>query len=448
MNIFIFFPLLFAVSIDAYQVSKPINQALQEKCGRTYQRKVINGDNAKIGDHPWAASLYLRRDTGGLLIGPSTVFSPSHLFGYNVFRYNKTSNMYQVPSAFTVPNTTCEGDHLVISDGLLDKLDVDFEHQTRMSKTRKFQDTVARIVVVNGCKGVVNNANLMIIELKNGVTFNKYRRPVCVSNDPKNWEAAEEFPVYGMNSSGVLLSANFAPTPCDEAAPLSCAKAVDEQQGLCSGDFGGSATAYFNDRATVLGIFAKGNMDCKIRPETVDNYQFVNVGYFHKEICEITGVCVEPPNVTSLSPEITSSDNLEEVITSTAVGDALYVTPTGNEPVFHVTATDPAPIISEAQNLNNQTSEKTENTTQMDLENDSSSQEKSSGELNSKDSSSDENEDKMVAKPYEPIKQNKEQSSKDNVTLEAYIQKQPNAPCANSNKATGQQIHIHIHLNQ
>ncbi|CAI2352938.1 unnamed protein product [Caenorhabditis sp. 36 PRJEB53466] len=326
--------LSFLATVGCYRVSEALNEQLQDKCGRqTYQRKVINGAETYRGEHPWAASLYIRYN-GSVMIGPATIISPRHLIAFNLVRDNQ--GYHSILKKLRISGTVlCEGVHLLLPQKMLSAFDIDFEYLSPLNASRKFRDSVNRITVINGCSSLGND-KLMVIELRESLRITRNRRPVCVSNSAKNWDPSlhAKFPVYGVNRTGILVTAEFAPVleGCDAKVPLSCAKAVRQDQGLCQGDFGGAAVATVNEHATVLGIYAKGNIKCGSDPATINDYQFINIGYYREGICEVTGVCAAAPDndVTTVPPVITSTvvSNATETpeVTFTSVGNATYVT--------------------------------------------------------------------------------------------------------------------------
>uniref|UniRef100_A0A1I7T4W8 Peptidase S1 domain-containing protein n=2 Tax=Caenorhabditis tropicalis TaxID=1561998 RepID=A0A1I7T4W8_9PELO len=337
MKKFQLFLLVLAVFADGHQISEKENMELQKICGLKtgYQRKMINGEFARPGEHPWAASVYVRylnQSTFRTLLGPGTIISPIHVIAYNTIR-----EIDDKLSLIGLENTdyvgVCQGAHLILPGGMNSRYDVDFEFYQKFQANREFKNTVKQVTIINGCKST-GAVNPLVIELNEPIELGtKIRTAACISNSPRHWNEASQFTVYGRNGDGLLVSSKFAPTECSMADPVSCATAVDKNQGLCQGDFGGAAVAGVDGRYTILGIYASGNTRCRADPSSLAAFKFSNIGYFRQGICEVTGVCVAPPyeDVSNIPPfgEITPTPVYGQTeITDSPVDSHTTVQPT------------------------------------------------------------------------------------------------------------------------
>ncbi|CAL2043337.1 unnamed protein product [Caenorhabditis brenneri] len=330
----LFYQLLFAAAIvigsNGDRLNEEENAALQDTCGRKYgyQRKVINGELANRGDFPWAVSVYIRHlnkttSVFDAVLGPGTIVSPRHIFAYNTISKDDAGNLVLLGIDHTDYVGSCEGDHLVIPEAMNSRFDFGFEHFQQFDNHREFQPTISKITVINGCKNP-KTSHVMVLELVQNLDLGtKIRQAACTSNSPKNWFAPQEFPVYGMNRPGILVSGKFMPINCTVGEPYGCTAAMDQNQGLCQGDFGGSAVANLEDRFTMLGLYASGNTRCRLNTGSRPEFKFVNIGYLRKEICDVTGICVpappedeseettEKPEETTEEPEETTTEDDE-----------------------------------------------------------------------------------------------------------------------------------------
>ncbi|EGT31061.1 hypothetical protein CAEBREN_11536 [Caenorhabditis brenneri] len=313
----LFYPFLFAaIIVNGDRLNEEENAALQDTCGRKYgyHRKVINGELANRGDFPWAVSVYIRHlnkttSVFDAVLGPGTIVSPRHIFAYNTISKDDNGNLILLGIDHTDYTGSCEGDHLVIPEAMNSRYDFGFEHFQQFDNHREFQPTISKITVINGCKDP-KTSHVMVLELVQNLDLGtKIRQAACTSNSPRNWFAPEEFPVYGMNRQGILVSGKFMPINCTVGEPYGCVAAMDQNQGLCQGDFGGSAVANLEDRFTMLGLYASGNTRCRLNPGSRPELKFVNIGYLRKEICDVTGICVPaPPEDESEEPEETTEE--------------------------------------------------------------------------------------------------------------------------------------------
>ncbi|KAF1752422.1 hypothetical protein GCK72_018977 [Caenorhabditis remanei] len=307
MKTLLFLFVILFVGIQAGLIDSEENRQLYSSCGRKtgYERKMIHGDLVKKGEHPWAVSIYVRYLNKTInkyvtLLGPGTMISSKHIVAFNTVRRNGTT-LTIIGLEDTDYEGTCEGNHLVLPEELYSRYDYDFEHLKKFNGSRQFsKNSIVKITALNGCKeGVtLGNSNPLILEISSPPTV-VYEAgehfPVCISNSPYNWKDVSQFTVYGMNQPGMLVSGKFQPVVCESEVPFSCATAVNKYQGLCQGDFGGSAVAKFDDRYIMLGLYARGNTKCNADSETLPEFMFLNLGYYRQEICETTGVCVAPP---------------------------------------------------------------------------------------------------------------------------------------------------------
>ncbi|PIC23089.1 hypothetical protein B9Z55_016906 [Caenorhabditis nigoni] len=311
MKLLYLLPLVvFVVGVGAGKISEQENEETQLVCGRSefsetkrallrtsgeggYHRKVINGEYVKKGEHPWAVSVYTRfrnkKNHFRFLFGPGTMISSRHIIIFNIF--NSTENL-NINGEYTGYKGICEGDNLVVPQELLPRFDVDLEYLHDLNTKREFRNTVVKVTVINGCKELLPS-NPMILELIAPLENNTV--PVCISGCARNWEHVGGFSVYGVNKPGRLVSGRFRPIECSASAPFSCAEASNKSsQGLCQGDYGGSAIANMDHRHVMLGFYAGDNDECQADTETMDPFKFVNLGHYRQEICETTGVCVLP----------------------------------------------------------------------------------------------------------------------------------------------------------
>ncbi|CAP22196.2 Protein CBG00840 [Caenorhabditis briggsae] len=156
--------------------------------------------------------------------------------------------------------------------------------------------------------------------------------PVCISGCARNWERVGGFSVYGVNGPGRLVSGRFRPIECSASSPFSCAEASNKAyQGLCQGDYGGSAIANIDQRYVMLGFYAGDNEECQGNTENMDPFKFVNLGHYRQEICETTGVCV-PPCEVDVTPGPQSPIDYRR---------GAYTTTAEEEPTLEVLSTDP-----------------------------------------------------------------------------------------------------------
>ncbi|CCD65088.1 Peptidase S1 domain-containing protein [Caenorhabditis elegans] len=293
-------------AVCAGKLDEKHNEILQLKCGiKGSQREFINGDTARPGDHPWAVSVYVKANTtskNGVFLGPGTLISARHVLTFNSIKV--VDGKRRILGQEEV-NGACNGNHFELSQDEMYHFDYDFEHFKNFDSKRDFKNTIASVYIINGCQSSPPPATLLMFELKESALHNKKGYPVCISNSPKHFDASD-FEVFGLNQQGRLVSGAFAPTNCTATAPFSCAHAVKQNQGLCSGDFGGSAVSRIDNRFTMLGFFAQGNKNCKAKPETLEAFKFLNIGYYREEICEVTGICTpsppSPEESTTLSP--------------------------------------------------------------------------------------------------------------------------------------------------
>ncbi|PIC23087.1 hypothetical protein B9Z55_016905 [Caenorhabditis nigoni] len=309
MKLLYLLPLLVSiVGVGAGRISEQENEETQMICGKRadgHHRKVINGEYVKKGEHPWAVTVYMRfldkKNQFDLFYGVGTMISSRHIVKFNsLFNTGKnTDNLNLNGHEYTGYKGICEGDNLIVPQELLSRFDADFEYLNDVNKNREFHNTVAKVTVIHGCKELLTS-NPMIIELIAPLDNNTV--PACISNSARNWERVDEFSVYGTNKAGPLVSGRFKPIECSASAPFSCAEASNKSQGLCNGDFGGSAIANMDHRHVMLGFYAGDNTDCRGNTETMDPFKFVNLGHYRQEICEATGVCVPPP-VEDVTPE-------------------------------------------------------------------------------------------------------------------------------------------------
>ncbi|PIC23086.1 hypothetical protein B9Z55_016904 [Caenorhabditis nigoni] len=300
MKLLYLLPLVvFVVGVGAEKLSDQENEEIQMICGKRadgYHRKVINGEYVKKGEHPWAVNIYVRylkeQNHFGFYYHVGAMISSRHIVSLNTL-FNSTENLNLDGREYTGYKGICEGDDLIVPQELLSRFDVDLEYLNDLNGNREFRNTVAKVTVINGCKELLTS-NPMIIELVAPLENNTV--PACISNSARNWERVGGFSVYGMDNPGRLVSGRFRPIECSASAPLSCAEASNKSsQGLCIGDFGGSAIANMDHRHVMLGFYALGNSDCQGNTETMNPFQFTNLGYYRQEICETTGVCVPPP---------------------------------------------------------------------------------------------------------------------------------------------------------
>ncbi|CAO4376624.1 unnamed protein product [Caenorhabditis nigoni] len=300
MKLLHFLPLVvFIVGVGAGKISDQENEQTQLVCGKRadgYSRKVINGEYVKKGEHPWAVTVYTRylneRNEFHFFYQPGAMISSRHIVSFQSFS-NSTENLRLDARESTGYKGICEGDNLIVPQELLPRYDADLEYLNDLNVNREFRNTVAKVTVINGCKEFLKS-NPMIIELVAPLENNAV--PACISNSARNWEHVSEFSVYGSNRNGRLVSGRFRPIECSASAPFSCAEASNKSsQGLCMGDFGGSAIANMDHRHVMLGFYAGDNTDCQGNTETMDSFKFINLGYYRQEICEATGVCVPPP---------------------------------------------------------------------------------------------------------------------------------------------------------
>ncbi|CAO4376629.1 unnamed protein product [Caenorhabditis nigoni] len=327
MKLLYLLPLLvFVVGVGAGKISDQENEQTQLICGKRangYSRKVINGEYVKKGEHPWAVSVYTRfrnkKNHFRFLFGPGTMISSRHIVIFNIF--NSTENL-NINGEYTGYKGICEGDNLVVPQELLSRFDADLEYLHDLNTKREFRNTVAKVTVINGCKELLPS-NPMILELTSPLENNTV--PVCISGCARNWERVSGFSVYGVNRPGRLVSGRFRPIECSASAPFSCAEASNKSsQGLCQGDYGGSAIANMDHRHVMLGFYAGDNDECEGNTETMDPFKFVNLGHYRQEICETTGVCVSPCEEDATpgpQPEAPSTTAAPEEYTTTAEED-------------------------------------------------------------------------------------------------------------------------------
>ncbi|UMM32219.1 hypothetical protein L5515_006100 [Caenorhabditis briggsae] len=306
MKILSLLPLVvFVVGVGAGKISEQENEQTQLICGKKaggYSRKVINGEYVKKGEHPLAVSVYVRyynkKNQFKTLLGPGTMISSRHIVAFNSL-FRSTENLNLLGMEDTGIKGICEGDNLILPQELLSRYDADLEYLNDMNGNREFRNTIAKATVINGCKKLLPS-NPMILELI--APLENSTVPVCISNSARNWERVGGFSVYGMDRPGRLVSGRFRPIECSASAPFSCAEASNKSsQGLCQGDFGGSAIAKMGHRHVMLGFYAGGNSACKANTETIPPFKFVNLGHYRQEICETTGVCV-PPSEEDVTP--------------------------------------------------------------------------------------------------------------------------------------------------
>ncbi|CAP22194.2 Protein CBG00838 [Caenorhabditis briggsae] len=249
-----------------------------------YSRKVINGEYVKKGEHPWAVSVYVRyynkKNQFKTLLGPGTMISSRHIVAFNSL-FRSTENLNLLGMEDTGIKGICEGDNLILPQELLPRYDADLEYLNDMNGNREFRNTIAKATVINGCKKLLPS-NPMILELI--APLENSTVPVCISNSARNWERVGGFSVYGMDRPGRLVSGRFRPIECSASAPFSCAEASNKSsQGLCQGNFGGSAIAKMGHRHVMLGFYAGGNSACKANTETIPPFKFVNLGHYRQE---------------------------------------------------------------------------------------------------------------------------------------------------------------------
>ncbi|PIC23085.1 hypothetical protein B9Z55_016903 [Caenorhabditis nigoni] len=306
MKLLYLLPLVvFVVGVGAEKLSDQENEQTQLICGRrarAFHRKVINGEYVKKGEHPWAVSVYVRyynkKNEFKTLLGPGTMISSRHIVAFNSL-FRSTENLNLLGMEDTGIKGICEGDNLILPQELLTRFDADLEYLNDLNGKREFRNTIAKATVINGCKKLLPS-NPMILELTSPLENSTV--PVCISNSARNWERVGGFSVYGMDRPGRLVSGRFRPIECSASAPFSCAEASNKSsQGLCQGDFGGSAIAKMDHRHVMLGFYAGGNSACNANTETIPPFKFVNLGHYRQEICETTGVCV-PPSEEDLTP--------------------------------------------------------------------------------------------------------------------------------------------------
>ncbi|ULT86470.1 hypothetical protein L3Y34_006281 [Caenorhabditis briggsae] len=160
--------------------------------------------------------------------------------------------------------------------------------------------------------------------------------PVCISGCARNWERVGGFSVYGVNGPGRLVSGRFRPIECSASSPFSCAEASNKAyQGLCQGDYGGSAIANIDQRYVMLGFYAGDNEECQGNTENMDPFKFVNLGHYRQEICETTGDH-KAPSTTVVSEEENTTAEEEPTLEGGA-----YTTTAEEEPTLEVLSTDP-----------------------------------------------------------------------------------------------------------
>ncbi|ULT86469.1 hypothetical protein L3Y34_006280 [Caenorhabditis briggsae] len=270
-----------------------------------YSRKVINGEYVKKGEHPWAVSVYVRyynkKNQFKTLLGPGTMISSRHIVAFNSL-FRSTENLNLLGMEDTGIKGICEGDNLILPQELLPRYDADLEYLNDMNGNREFRNTIAKATVINGCKKLLPS-NPMILELI--APLENSTVPVCISNSARNWERVGGFSVYGMDRPGRLVSGRFRPIECSASAPFSCAEASNKSsQGLCQGNFGGSAIAKMGHRHVMLGFYAGGNSACKANTETIPPFKFVNLGHYRQEICETTGVSAPEEEGTTTAEKV------------------------------------------------------------------------------------------------------------------------------------------------
>ncbi|UMM32222.1 hypothetical protein L5515_006102 [Caenorhabditis briggsae] len=273
------------------------------------------------------------------------MISSRHIIVFNTF--NTTENL-NINGEYTGYKGTCEGDHLIVPQEFLSRFDVDLEYLKNFNVRRKFHNTIAKVTVMNGCKELLPS-NPMILELIAPLENNTV--PVCISGCARNWERVSGFSVYGVDGPGRLVSGRFRPIECSASSPFSCAEASNKAyQGLCHGDYGGSAIANIDQRHVMLGFYAGDNDECQGNTETMDPFKFVNLGHYRQEICETTGVCVPPCEV-----DVTPGPQTEAPSTTVASEEENTTTAEEEYYTHEVLSTDPQVPYEEPGTLKNTT---------------------------------------------------------------------------------------------
>ncbi|EFO89056.1 hypothetical protein CRE_14252 [Caenorhabditis remanei] len=321
----LFLILLFG-TVGCSRISQDANEDLQKTCGLSPSDRQF----------PWAVLIHTKvhKIINGVkrsstTVMPATIISPSHILTSNSIRFvNNSLSVYGFESMDT--NGTCQGENLVIIEGdLHSRFQINFEYYKAL-KDGQLEDLVSRVIVPRGCNQL-DSARVMILELKENITFTENVSAACLSNSVNHWLAAEQVPVYGINSSAVFENVQYSPVNCTTVSePYMCARKIEETKHSCTGDYGGNAVSEVNGRHTILGIFVMANHNC--HPGNPD-YQFVDVSYYREAICETTGVCVAPPPPTTsgLTTSVPTEAPIDESTTvpSTTTGTSLAPSTTG-----------------------------------------------------------------------------------------------------------------------
>lgn len=264
--------------LPGYDRTYPIDQAL-EFYDLGIQEKIVGGDDAELGEHPWQVSLGFVRDDesisvhfcGGTIVGEKWILTAAHCFDRDGIKYSEDQ---------LLPRLRVSGGGVV-----LDQLPV----QRGAAKITRHPRYIRPSF----------GSDIALVELREPIEFGEHidELPMApADNDAKvdqfmsltGWgllstsegapsalQAITDFPVVKRSTCRLTVR-----RPAQILEGLICGGAPDGSEGACRGDSGGPVTQVFGNETLLIGVisFRPDKVSCG-RPQryTVST----RVGSFH-----------------------------------------------------------------------------------------------------------------------------------------------------------------------